>query len=122
MKRPLSIVLALVFVASCQMDRRSAAVTEASGVPPSPRDVGSASISPGTPCSPCTYAETFTRERGAPVTDTIPFDAVAGIAYVVDVDDLDSQGGDASVELNGTPLMRPGSAAHDSGSRHVNEV
>ena len=56
------------------------------------------------------------------MTDTIPFTVVAGIPYVVDVDDLDTQGADAEVQLNGTSLMRPGSAAHDSASRHVNRV
>ena len=122
MKRALSIVVGLALVAACQTDRRSVAITEASGVAPRAGHIASASVSPGTPCSPCTYARTFTRDRGAPVTDTISFIAAAGHAYVVDLDDLDSQGADATVELNGTSLMRSGSAAHDSASRHVNEV
>ena len=123
MKRGLGIALIALLVASCQSDRRAAGVTDAFRTAPQTGPAGLANAIAPLPCVSCTFGPaTFVRDRGAPVSDTIRFNAVAGMLYVVDVDDLDSRGAAATVELNGTVLMPSGSAAPDSGSRHVNRT
>lgn len=49
---------------------------------------------------------TFTREAGAPRVETLTFSASPGAEFVVDLDDLGSQGGAASANLNGVALLK----------------
>ena len=120
MKRALGIVLVTLLVASCQGDRQAGGVTDVVRTAPQTGAFGSAEVIAPPPCDRCVFGPaTFVRDRGAPVSDTIHFNAVAGMLYVVDADEVGSQGAVATVELNGTVLMAPGSASADSGSEHV---
>src|ERR1051325_2586388 len=120
-KRALRVLPMLMLVASCQTDRAPAGVTE----PSSSSELGqlrSASVAATTLCDPCTYGPaTLLRDRGGPLTDTTRFTAAAGSTYIVDIDDLASQGADGSVALNGVSLMAP-RAADEVGPRHVNTM
>jgi N-acetylneuraminic acid mutarotase len=61
---------------------------------------------------------TFVRGKGSPKADAVTFAATSGALYIVDLDDLGSQGADGSVVLNGVTLLAPRTAA-DTGARHV---
>jgi hypothetical protein len=58
------------------------------------------------------------RRKGSPKTDTLTFAATSGAPYIVDLDDLGSQGAVGSVVLNGVTLLAPRTTAN-TGALHV---
>lgn len=65
-------------------------------------DLAVEGLDPSGSCPGCLFEpHTFVRSRGAPRSQTVGFLATAGHSYVVDLDDLGSQGADATVTLNG---------------------
>jgi hypothetical protein len=70
-------------------------------------------------CGDCVFGPTtYTRAPGPPITVTETFAAIAGDKYIVDIDDLGSQGADGSVQLNGVTLMA-NRVLGEVGPRHV---
>lgn len=61
---------------------------------------------------------TLVRRKGSPKADTLTFAATSGAPYIVDLDDLGSQGAVGSVVLNGVTLLAPGTAGN-TGALHV---
>ena len=69
-------------------------------------DLAVEGLDPSGSCPGCLFEpHTFVRSRGAPRSLTIGFLATAGQSYVVDLDDLGSQGADATVTLNGQVIQ-----------------
>jgi hypothetical protein len=112
MKRILSIAAGAILLGACEADRSEVSLTQ-----PSSLRSSNASVADAPPlCTACALGpEVFVRDGGPPVTETIHFSASAS-SYVIDLDNLGSQGAAADVSLNGTYLMRDGRPGH------VNEV
>lgn len=77
---------------------------------------------PPSPCSPCDVGPiTLVRETGTPRSDIITFPAARGKPYIIDLDDLGTQGAEATVELNGATLLAP-HATGDGSAQHVTDT
>ena len=69
-------------------------------------------------CLGCVVNQTFVRGNGTPLTETITFEGDPGADYIIDIDDLGSQGADGSVTLNGQVLVAP-RLEDELGPRHL---
>jgi hypothetical protein len=104
----LSIATAAVVLGACEADRSAVSLTQPSALRASSVSVSDAA----TLCDPCTLGPlVFTRKTGTPVTETIRFSA-APVAFIVDIDNLGTEGANADVSLNGTPMVREDSPSH----------
>ena len=104
-----AILAAAVLLGACATDRPPG-ITQ-----PSLR-ASSALVSAGAElCNPCAFGpRVFVRRTGTPVTETIHFSA-GPVPFVVDIDNLGSQGASADVSLNGRSLVANGVPAHFNG-------
>lgn len=65
-------------------------------------------------CDPCVFAQTFTRNRGTPVTESLMIAGNAATDYVIDVTDHGDRGANAEVRLNGKVIVESSQVADDS--------
>lgn len=101
----------------CQKD----ATSVQQGTPPT-EIVAAARLSATAACPACIFGpRLYTRGRGEPTTMVLVFPATAGASYILDLDDLGSQGADGSVSLNGTILLAPRTLS-DVGPRRYREA
>ena len=85
-------------------------------------DLAVEGLDPSGSCPGCLFEpHTFVRSRGAPRSLTIGFLATAGQSSVVDLDDLGSQGADATVTLNGQVLVNARGTG-DASPRHYTDT
>ena len=104
-KRILGAAAAVVLLGACEADRT--AITQ-----PSLR-ASASSVSEATDlCNRCAFGpRVFVRQTGSPVTETIHFSGASAL-FMVDIDNLATQGAAADVSLNGTSLVADGLPAH----------
>ena len=70
-------------------------------------------------CPSCVFGpQQYTRSTSTPRTETSVFAADPEADYLIDIDDLASQGADGSVTLNGAVVLAP-RAAGEEGPRHL---
>ena len=72
-------------------------------------------------CAACVFGpQLYTRSTGTPRTASATFAGDPAADYVIDIDDMASQGADGSVVLNGEVLLAARTAS-DDGPRHVHQ-
>ena len=106
--RKLILGIAIALGVACDADRSAVTLTQPSNAR------ASATSIPDAPalCNPCTVGPLeFVRKTGTPLTEAIHF-AASAVPFVVDLDNLDSQGASADVSLNGTVVMADGAPSH----------
>jgi hypothetical protein len=85
---------------------------------------GTASAASATACPACAFGpQLYTRATGQPVTHTATFSGDPAGAYIIEIDDLGTQGANATVELNGKGLdARSGYTRHAVSLQAANQL
>lgn len=105
-------MMLVALVAACQSEPTSGPVAI-------DRPTASSDVAPTVACTDCVFGPaTYTREQGKPALESATFAADPTVTYVVDIDDLGTDGADGSVVLNGMTLLAP-RAPGEEGPRHV---
>jgi hypothetical protein len=124
-------LLLTLAVVACQPDNSVAPDAEArpasGSAENSAREGGSgitAVPTEGGACPACAFGpRLYTRETGQPVTDAATFDGNPAGAYLIEIDDLGSQGANATVILNGVSIdARSGPLRKEISLRTTNEL
>jgi hypothetical protein len=114
LRRPSADLLLVLALLGCQAD-----MTTTPSESNDPDIAGVAAVDPTAGsvlvCPACTFEpRLFTRSTGTPITEVVEFPGNPAGAYIIEIDDLGTQGANASVELNGERLnVRSGKLRQD---------
>jgi len=111
LRRCSSALLVMLTVLACQADRAIAPDARSSSATGAAEETAGITSpiatvpTEGGACPACTFGpKLFTRDNGQPVSDAATFAGNPAGAYIIEIDDLGTQGANATVTLNGVSI------------------